>query len=178
MEDNATLSRVHSLDPQALTVIHDRYFPVVYRYVRYRLDDEQLVEDITSEVFMRLLNTLHQKRKKIQNIQGWLLGTASNLVHDHLRLKYQRKVENLDEHENIPSSYSTEISAEDAFNRSHVRQAFQKLTADQQHVLALRFSQEFSLEETAQVMEKSVNAVKVLQFRALSSLRRLLEERF
>jgi RNA polymerase sigma-70 factor (ECF subfamily) len=45
------------------------------------------------------------------------------------------------------------------------------LTPEQQHVLALRFSQELSLEETAAVMGKNVNAVKVLQFRAVQALR-------
>jgi len=51
-----------------------------------------------------------------------------------------------------------------------------RLTADQQHVLALRFTQELSLEETARMMKKSLNAVKVIQFRALAALRRLLLE--
>jgi RNA polymerase sigma-70 factor (ECF subfamily) len=53
-----------------------------------------------------------------------------------------------------------------------------QLTSEQQHVLALRFADEHSLEETAAIMEKSVNAVKALQFRAIASLRRIFEEQF
>jgi RNA polymerase sigma-70 factor, ECF subfamily len=47
-----------------------------------------------------------------------------------------------------------------------------RLTDEQQHVLALRFGQGYSLEETAKVMKKNVNAVKALQFRALTNLQR------
>jgi RNA polymerase sigma-70 factor (ECF subfamily) len=50
------------------------------------------------------------------------------------------------------------------------------LTADQQNVLALRFSQGYSLEETASLMKKNVNAIKALQFRALAALQRKLRE--
>ena len=57
-----------------------------------------------------------------------------------------------------------------------VREAFDQLTSDQQHVLALRFGQELSLEETARIVGKTITAVKALQFRALASLRRLLEK--
>ena len=56
--------------------------------------------------------------------------------------------------------------------------AMSRLTPDQQHVLALRFSQDLSLEETASMVGKSVNAVKVLQFRALAAMRRLLDEKW
>ena len=61
--------------------------------------------------------------------------------------------------------------------QQQVRQALQDLTTEQQHVLALRFSGEYSLDDTANLMGKSVTAVKGLQFRAIASLRRLVEER-
>jgi len=59
-----------------------------------------------------------------------------------------------------------------------IRWAMVRLTIDQQHVLALRFSQDLSLEETATIVGKSINAVKVLQFRALAAMRRLLDEKW
>jgi RNA polymerase sigma-70 factor (ECF subfamily) len=56
-------------------------------------------------------------------------------------------------------------------NRS-VQAAYSQLTAEQQHVLALRFGQGYSLEETATHLKKNTNAVKALQFRALAALQR------
>ena len=61
--------------------------------------------------------------------------------------------------------------------QQQVSEALLGLTPEQQHVLTLRFSDERSIDETASIMGKSVTAVKALQFRAVATLRRLLEER-
>jgi RNA polymerase sigma-70 factor, ECF subfamily len=174
-----TLARARRLDSSALAQIHDRYYPEVYRYVRYRLDDQQACEDITSEVFLRFLDALHRQRGPTKSLRGWLMGTASNLVNDHLRHHYARPTENLEDNgetENLNDGMSPESSLDDSLQRRNVRQAVRQLTMEQQHVLALRFSEERSLDETARIIGKSVTAVKALQFRALASLRRLLRE--
>jgi len=57
-----------------------------------------------------------------------------------------------------------------------VQSAYTQLTPEQQNVLALRFGQGYSLEETAEFMNKNVNAIKALQFRALAALQRELGE--
>lgn len=166
------------LDPQALGSLHDQLYPVVFRYVSYRLQDDQLCEDITSEVFIRLLDTLHHKDHKIKDIRAWLIGVASNLINDHFRQKYRRKFEALDDHVDLPDQHSTEGSVDRSITLTEIRWAVSRLTPDQQHVLALRFSQDLSLEETAAIIGKSINAVKVLQFRALAAMRRQLDERW
>jgi RNA polymerase sigma-70 factor, ECF subfamily len=178
MAFEALLERAQELDPEALALLHDQLFPVVYKYVRYRLQDEQLCEDITSEVFVKLIENLHRRERVIKDVRAWLLGTASNLVNDYFRQKYRRQMDDLDSHANLPSKISTEGEAERNFSISELRQAMLKLTPDQQNVLAMRFSQDCSIEETANLVGKSVNAVKVLQFRALAALRRLLEEKW
>jgi RNA polymerase sigma-70 factor (ECF subfamily) len=179
IELDETLKRVRNLDANALAQIHDQYYPEIYRYVRYRLDNEQICEDITSEVFLRLLDALHQKRGPDQSLRGWLFGTASNLVNDHLRHHYAWPVEELEERSDIGHSAGSDTPEqflEDSFQKQEVLRAFQKLTGEQQHVLALRFADERSLDETAKIIGKSVSAVKALQFRALASLRRHLDE--
>jgi RNA polymerase sigma-70 factor (ECF subfamily) len=167
-----------ALDPQTMAGYHDQYYPVIYRYVCYRLQDDQVCEDITSEVFMHLLNALVEGKENIRNVRAWLLGAASNLVNDHLRGKYRKPLEHLDDHEHIAGNMSPEREAEHHFKQRDLRSAMQQLTTEQQNVVALRFSQDMSLNETAQVMGKSLNAVKVLQFRAIAALRRLLEKKW
>lgn len=169
------LTRAKQLDSAALTEIHDRYYPEIYRYVHYRLNDEQVCEDISAEVFLRLLEALHRKRGPVQNLRGWLFGTASNLVNDHLRAYYARKVDMQDVGDsNIVDDIYPEQTYEEDWVQKQVLQALRELTPEQQHVLALRFSEERSLDETASLMGKSVTAVKGLQFRAIASLKRLL----
>ena len=177
MEAKSILASTQQLDSQVLGLLHDEYYPVVYRYVSYRLEDPQICEDITSEVFLRLLEALRHRRDTIRDVRAWLLGTASHMVSDQLRQKYQRPTDNLDDHDSLPGGDTTEGQVEKSMRQSQVRQAIYHLTEEQQHVLALRFSQDCSLEETAQMMGKTIGAVKVLQFRAIDSLRRLLGER-
>ena len=170
------LIRARRLDSAALSEIHDRYYPEIYRYVHYRLNDVPVCEDIVAEVFLRLIDALHKKRGPDQNLRGWLFGTASNLVNDHLRSRYTQKSDILatNNDSSMDGSHPEHI-VEDEWMQQQVLQALYELTPEQQHVLALRFSDERSLEETASILGKSVTAVKGLQFRAIASLRRLLE---
>jgi RNA polymerase sigma-70 factor (ECF subfamily) len=122
-------------------------------------------------VFVRLLEAVSKGRGPQTNLKGWLIGTASHAVTDHLRRRYRRPVEVLsDATPDLEPGPQAAIDLREQ-NRA-VQEAFRQLTADQQDVLALRFGQGYSIEETAHYMKKNVNAVKALQFRALASLQR------
>ena len=177
MTSDDLLARARRLETDALVQIHNTYYPELYRYVRFRLEDAQVCEDITAEVFLRLLDALDKGRGPNQKLRGWLFGTASNLVNDHLRQRYAQKIEpnSVDEIVMI-SDDNPEGEFDENSQKGGVRQAILELTADQQHVLALRFSEESSLLETAEIMEKSVSAVKSLQFRAVAALQSRLSE--
>ncbi len=174
-DSDALLKRAHRFDPQALAALHDELYPQVYRYVSYRCDDAQVCEDISSEVFLRFLDVLKKNEQSVQSARGWLFGTANHLVMDHYRKIYRRKQETLDNHHYLADHHDTARETEDSLAAQEVRLAILNLTQDQQHVITLRFSQGLSLDETARVMGKSINAVKVLQFRALAALRRQMD---
>ena len=72
------LDALRKLDPQAIGAVYDRYFPDVYRFVRYRLSDETTAEDIASEVFVRLLEAVKSGQAPQTSLKAWLLGTASH----------------------------------------------------------------------------------------------------
>jgi len=174
-DDQSALDGLKNLDAQSIGAVYDQYFPEVYRYVRYRLSNDTVAEDIASDVFVRLLEASEKKQGPRSNIKGWLIATASNAVNDHLRRMYRRPTESLSE---SMEDKSTNIHAEVDLREQNraVKAAYTQLTPDQQHVLALRFGQAYSLEETAAFMNKKVNAVKALQFRALQALQRLIGE--
>lgn len=163
------------LDSQAIGAVYDQYFSEVYRYTLYRLGDEALAEDIASDVFIRLLEAVQSGRGPETNLKGWLIGTANHIVMDHMRKKYRRTEEELPE--SLPDLTPGPASEVDQREQNRqVQGAYAKLTAEQQHVLALRFGQGYSLEETAAHLNKNVNAVKALQFRALAALQREIGE--
>lgn len=175
LSEQGELDGLRELNPQVIGSIYDKYFPEVYRYVRYRLNDEHLAEDIASDAFVRLLEASQQRRGPQTNLKAWLIGTASHIVMDHLRRAYRRPTQELSENQLDPLA----LPADEYDNREQqasVRAAMKSLTEEQQQVLALRFGQGYSLEETAAVMKKNVNAIKALQFRALSALQRGIGE--
>jgi len=175
-EEQSELEGLKNLDSQIIGAVFDRYFPDVYRFVYYKLNDEQVAEDISSDVFVRMLEAVEKRRGPKDNIKGWLLATASHAIADHLRQAYRRPTEAL--LETMPDE--GEPSMIDEINRREqvdsIQQAYAGLTPDQQNVLALRFGDGYSLEETARVMQKNVNAVKALQYRALAALQRMIGE--
>lgn len=173
--DQGELDGLRELNSQVIGAIYDKYFPEVFRYVRYRLNDEHTAEDIASDVFVRLLEASQKGRGPQTNLRAWLLGTASHIITDHLRRSYRRPTEKITE--NVLDPLAVPADEVDRRERDHtVRSAMQELTPEQQHVLALRFGEGFSLEETAAAMNKNVNAIKALQFRALASLQRGIGE--
>jgi RNA polymerase sigma-70 factor (ECF subfamily) len=173
--DQCELDGLRELNSQVIGAIYDKYYPDVYRYVRYRLSDESAAEDIASDVFVRLLEASQNGRGPQTNLKAWLLGTASHIVMDHMRRTYRRPTDSLSE--NMLDPLALPVDEFDRRERDQlVRGAMKNLTEEQQHVLTLRFGDGYSLEETAAVMNKNVNAVKALQFRALSSLQRGIGE--
>jgi RNA polymerase sigma-70 factor (ECF subfamily) len=169
------IPRLRRLDMNALAQVHDLHFPEVYRYVRFRLSDELVSEDIAAEVFMRLLEALHRGIGPTRSVRAWLFATASNLINDHLRLRYAHPIQDIEEETDLTAPDDPVKAVEHNWQTNEVQKAMQKLTSEQQHVLALRFAEEMSIEETAAQMNRTINAVKVLQFRAIVSLRRHLE---
>jgi RNA polymerase sigma-70 factor (ECF subfamily) len=171
MELGTLLDRAKQMDGQALAELHDQYYPHVYHYVRYRLQDPCEVEDISSEVFLRLLDALQKNKGPLTNVKGWLLGTAAHILQDLYRRKYRFQEDNLEDQDQFPATNHTEQEVESVLEQKSVSKAIKTLKSEHQHILSLRFSQELTIEETAQLLGKSINAVKALQFRALVALR-------
>jgi RNA polymerase sigma-70 factor (ECF subfamily) len=173
--EQTALEGLRKLDSQSVGTVYDRYFPEVYRYVRYRVGDENIAEDIASDVFVRLLEACRKKQSPQSNLRGWLIATASNAVNDHHRRNYRRPMDALSE--TMPDASPSIHSEVDSREKQRLVQgALAQLTLEQQHVIALRFGQGYSLEETAAFLNKNINAVKALQFRALASLQRQIGE--
>lgn len=169
------LEGLKSLDPQAISTIFDRYFPEIYRFFRYRLNDDRQAEDLASEVFVRLLEAARAGRGPESYLKGWLFSTASHVMTDHLRKSYRMSEKELPETlpDGLPGLWADYEQKERA---NRLKEAMFGLTGEQQTVLTMRFGQGLSLEETAVLMKKKPNAIKQLQFRALAALNRVLCE--
>ena len=174
-DEQEILDSLRQLNAQTISIVFDTYFPEVYRYVRFRLGDEALAEDIASDVFVRLLEAVHKRHGPTKNIRGWLFGTASHMVADQLRVHYRKPIESLSVYQVSPDTAPLDV-VEKRENAIRLRKALASLSKDQQLVLALRFGEGCSLEQTASILNRNINTIKTLQFRALTALNRKIEE--
>jgi RNA polymerase sigma-70 factor, ECF subfamily len=171
IDSHLEYDRQGDLDAQAITAIYNHYFPEIFHYVQYRLCDDALAEDISSEVFFCWLKAVKGGDGPVKNLHGWLIGIARHLVVDHIRRKYRHPCEVISDAIRSDEVGPSELA--EHRDTSHIlHEALSQLTEDQQQVLALRFGQGYSLEETAGIMKKKINAIKALQFRALNALHR------
>lgn len=172
--DGQFLDKLRQLDPLALTQVYNRFHTPLFKYISFRVDNVQLAEDLTSDVFSALIETL-KKDKPPLKMEAWLFGVARNLLKTHYRKKSRWKFSFLTE-VLVDSAESLDTQLTDKMNVSQLQKQLHTLNEQQQHVLGLRFGYGMSIKEVAKQMGKSEGAVKMLQARALASLSKRWQE--
>lgn len=173
-KEDALLASARQGQETALMEIYASYFPPIYEYIRLRVNDRHEAEDLASEVFLKFVKALRGPNAPRHSLRGWLFKVARNVIATHhIKTQQQPEIE-LDEWFAAPSDNDPEVIFLRNLNTNAIHDAMRRLTAEQQEVLVLRFGQQLSLEETADIMGKSVGAIKTMQFRAVESMRRLL----
>jgi RNA polymerase sigma-70 factor (ECF subfamily) len=172
--DRLLLEQARQYDVRALAEIYDRYAQPIYRYLYRYLGNATHAEDLTSEVFLRLLQVLNTPREPRDQLQGWLYRVARNLAMDWFRHQSRGVLVSLDEE--LAADCDLPLAAlEKQQAQQQLRQAISQLTPDQQQVIILRFAEGLSIARIGQLMEKSEGAVKLLQHRAIKRLKGLLQ---
>ena len=167
------LARARQLDPEALGLIHETYYTSIFRYVSFRVGDRETAEDLTSEVFTRLLTALRDRRAPQTTLRGWLYGVAARVVSDHHRQAYRAPQAELDE--SLASNEHDPAAILDGkLTQETLQQALKELTEEQRHVLSLRFGSGLPVQDVARTLGKTEGAIKQLQARAVAALARKL----
>jgi len=172
------LAKARAFDEEALAEIHDTYYGPIFRYIAFRVGEQSIAEDLTSEVFVRLLSALRDRTAPEKTLRGWLYRVAYFVVSDYHRASYRQEEVPLDAStRDIPGDAPDPAAAVSSKMRwEEVSQALKYLTDDQREVVALRFGQELPIREVANLMNKSEGAVKQLQARAVAALSRHLRQ--
>ena len=174
-DEHALLERAKQYDEAALGELYDLYAPRIYAYVYRRVSNPHLAEDLTGDVFVRVIQAVQSERFWHTSFQAWLYRIAHNLVVDYYRRRPSAVESELDERI-IAAEDDLASAVADRLSHRHLCTAINRLTPDQQQVLALRFGEGMTARETAKVMDKSTGAVEALQHRALAALRRVLDK--
>lgn len=145
----------------------------IFRFIWSRVHDAPLAEDLTGEVFTRMVANLPNCRDQSLPFRAWLYQVARNLIIDHLRKEsLAQGLKDVTQ----PDVISPEEKVETVLTLERVQRALGKIDPVQREVIELRFLAELSLDEVALVIDKSVAAVKALQHRGLASLRDHLKD--
>jgi len=174
-EELELIRRAKECDPSAFAEIFEYYYQDVYNYIYHKVANVHLAEDLASDVFLKVLESIDSFSFRGIPLAMWLLRIARNLMVDHFR--GQPKTSDLPLKEDL---LPTEVGPSDVFETKLTRQqlvrAFSDLTEEQQDVIILKFVDGLDNTEVAQVLGKSEGAIKSLQHRALVSLNRVLED--
>ncbi|MCH8186291.1 MAG: sigma-70 family RNA polymerase sigma factor [Chloroflexi bacterium] len=165
-------------DPAALAALYERFFDQIYRYVSFKSGSRAEAEDITGDVFVKMLESIHSFKWQGHPFSSWLFRIARNLIVDYFRRAARKKTVPLEVAAATVGTTPDDMSrvVETNLTMADVRVAMQGLTSLQQEVISLRFAGGLSVSETAGALGKNDNAVKALQHVGLKKLRTMLAQ--
>ena len=153
-------------------VLYDRYQPEILRYLRHRVRDPEVAEDLTQQVFLKAWQAVPRYQQRGVPFKAWLHRMAHNQMVDHYRARRPTTdLEGID----VPEEPVAEqrVLRQELLER--LQEALDRLSSDHREVLVLRFLMEKSAAEIGEIMERKEVTVRGLQFRALRALRHEIE---
>ncbi len=178
MHEKLLLVRLRKKDPEAFAQIYDKYVEPLYRYIYFKVASQQDAEDLTSEVFIKMYNYIAEQQNRVNNLRALLYQIARNLVIDFYRKKAKADVVREEEvllnikDDRQQSFFKTvEIASE----IEQVENSLRKIKDEYREIIILKYIEELSIKEIADILNKSQGAVRVLIHRALKVARDVLQ---
>jgi RNA polymerase sigma-70 factor, ECF subfamily len=159
---------------QAFDLLYDHYLPKIYSYILNRVGSQEIAEDVTSKTFLKAMTKLKSFEYRGYTFGAWLYKIAHNNIVDYYRSKKGLEVD-LEKMKEVLVANKGEISKEDQIERQTILlEAISKLPENYQQMLTLRFFEELSNQELADVLGCSKNTATVGVHRASKALRKVL----
>ena len=176
-DDDRLITSASAGDKEAFGQLYERYAARVSRHAYFLTGDAVLAEDITAQAFLKAFEAIPRYQARGVPFTAWLLRITCNLVINH------RKAHKNNGHAQLPETleadgreHSPENSAETKLESERVWREVKRLPNDQRQVIVMRFVDDLGYPDIADILGKSVGAVRVIQFRALANLRHMMAE--
>lgn len=184
-EENLLLKRAEEGEKEAFAEIYDFYVVKIFRFVYLKTSSKETAEDLTSETFLKYWKYIKAKvkadeKEKIENskIGSFIYKIARNLIIDFYRRKNYETVEISEEDKETIIDRKQDILAE--LNRKQeieeLRKALGRLKDDYQEILILRYVEDLSITEIAEITEKKKGAIRVQLYRATKMLEKVMRD--
>src|SRR3989440_4205304 len=156
----------------ALEELYLIHFDRIYSYLHMTVGNRHDAEDLTTQTFLKMLESIGRFRWQAAPFSAWLFRIAHNLSMDHFRSRRRWQPE-----EEVPEPHgseepSAEMEAMQSIGRQSMLELIETLSPEQQQVLTLKFVFNFPNADVAKILDKTEGAIKSLQHRALASLQK------
>lgn len=172
LEDKELTNKAKQGNAEAFGLLYDKHLNKIYRFIYLKVSNKQIAEDLTQQVFLSAWQNINSYMQQGFPFTSWLYRIARNAVIDHYRTR--RSHIGLEAISEI-ADYSDLVGELEAkLELGKIKTALASLPADHQDVIVMRFIEELSHQEIAAALDKSEGAVRVLQHRAINSLKKIL----
>jgi RNA polymerase sigma-70 factor (ECF subfamily) len=161
--------QAQSGDGQAVVALYQQFIAPIYRYVYSKVSNRQVTEDITSEVFLKMIKQLPKFAGR-SSFKNWLYQIAKNTIADYWRQHYRTptvSLELIQEINLLEKDPPQDIEREAGIKETKINTILSSLPDNYREVLELRFIRNYTLQETSDALQISLANAKVLQYRAL-----------
>lgn len=166
------VDRAQQGDRAALEELYLIHFDRIYSYLHMTVGNRHDAEDLTTQTFLKMLESIGKFRWQSAPFSAWLFRIAHNLSMDHFRSRRRWQPEEEVPEPRDSEEPSAEIEAMHAIGRQSMLDLIDTLSPEQQQVLTLKFVFNFPNADVAKILDKTEGAIKSLQHRALASLQK------
>ncbi len=164
-------SKIAASIAETFAGLYEQYVTKVFRFVRYRIEDDDTAQDITSVVFEKALTRFQTYKSDRASFSTWIFSIARNTVIDHLRVSHSDMTTELDPELPIAAPGSPEEDAIRSDERQRLHAHVLRLSEPEQKIIALKFGAEMKNREIARMTGLSDSKVANIVFRAVRKLR-------
>jgi RNA polymerase sigma-70 factor (ECF subfamily) len=160
---------------EAITFLYETHVEAIFGYISYRVGSLEIAQDLTSEVFLRMVRDLPRYEDRGVPFRAWLFRIAASRIIDHYRVNGKTPLVSIPEDYQSGDLDPLDEAANNEETR-RLRQALCMLPADYQDLLILRFVHELPYSEIAEITNKSASALRTMQYRAVKALAQEMEK--
>jgi RNA polymerase sigma factor (sigma-70 family) len=166
------------VDPSAFAALYDHYFPRIYSYALYRLQDVQAADDLTAHVFEEALANINRYQAKRGPFSAWIFAIARNTINKHLRAQKIRRWVSLDAvaHQSAADSPTVEEIVIQNERLARLIPLLARLDDRRRDLIALKFGAGLPNRRIAELTGLTESNVGVILYRTLRHLREQLRE--
>lgn len=187
-KDNLLIGRIRKKDFEAFTEIYDKYIKKIYRFIIFRVPGKEQAEDITQEVFMGLLEYLKKTEVYIESVQALVYKIARNKIASYYEKNKQVKNVELfqeslsDNNVDVENLLISAIDLETEIDqKNNIELIITELNSwenqEFKEIITLRFIEQLSHKEIAEILNKTENNIRVIAHRALKELQNKLKNK-